>query len=186
MSNSVVGKLFCVLLSLLVSTRSDYVFGSESSRIEQIEYQLKASFLYNFLQFISFPAEALENENTITVCVLGENRFGGAIDELQGAATPQGKIDVDILGSYSPNISFKGCNVLFIVKNEAPHAARVLAEIDTEKTITVSEYAQFLNQGGIIEFYVKDDSIHFRINVDQAQKAKYQVAAQLIELGVNQ
>lgn len=152
---------------------------------QEIEYQIKASYIYNILNFVSFPPDTFEIENTISVCVVGENRFGDSLAELQGAKTPQGKIDIDYLGNFSPSMSLTSCNVIYIVNDNAPKAKKILDAIDTSRTLTIGEYPLFCDDGGVIELFIKDDSIRFKINTKLAQQARYQIYAQLYELGVN-
>lgn len=156
-----------------------------ATRHQEIEYQIKASYIYNILHFVVFPPDTLEIENTISVCVLGENRFGDSLTELQGEKTPQGKIDIEYLGNFSPALSLTSCNVLYIVNDEAPKTKKILAAIDASRTLTISEYPFFVENGGIIELFIEDDSIRFKINTQLAQQARYQISAQLYELGVH-
>lgn len=174
------------LLSLLMftSTCPPLWAQNQKERLNDIEYQIKASYIYNFLQFINFPPDELEIENILSVCILGENRFGSALNELQGATIPQGSIDIDYLGKYSPALSFKGCNVLYIIKSEAPNVNDILRNIEPDHILTISEYTPFIEDGGIIELFIKDDSIHFKINSEKAKQAHYQIAAQLVEVGM--
>lgn len=168
--------------SSLASLRADEVQRHGNT----IEYQIKASYIYNFLQFVSFPLEQLDNKNIVNVCVVGENRFGNALGELNGAPVPQGKINIDYLGRYSPMLSLQACNVLYIVNNEAPNIDKILGSIDAATTLTISEYTPLVENGGIIELFVEDDSVHFKINADKVKLARYQIAAQLVELGMRQ
>src|SRR2546430_1625474 len=47
------------------------------------EYQLKAVFLFNFAQFVEWPAQAsTEPDAPLVIGVLGQNPFGSYLDEL--------------------------------------------------------------------------------------------------------
>ncbi len=46
------------------------------------EYQLKAVFLFNFAQFVEWPASAFPNAETpLVIGILGEDPFGAYLDE---------------------------------------------------------------------------------------------------------
>ncbi|ABC30975.1 conserved hypothetical protein [Hahella chejuensis KCTC 2396] len=149
-----------------------------------VEYQIKASYLYNFMQFVSFPQDSLAQEGQIKVCIVGVNRFGDALDEIDGAKAPQGKVVVRSLGRYRSNLPVHGCNVLFLSSSEERETERILKLVDVREVLTISEYSPFIDYGGLIELYQKDDSIRFRVNASLVTETKFKVAAQLVQLGV--
>lgn len=150
-----------------------------------LEYQVKASYIYNFLQFVSFSPEDIGGNNAISVCIIGENRFGDALDKLKGKKTPQGVIDVRYLGHYSPELPFNSCHVLYVVKDEAQNGRKIFEHLQNDKTLTIGDYSNFLKEGGVIELFVNDERVQFRINVEKVKKARYQIAAQLVALGAS-
>src|SRR6187549_2491999 len=47
------------------------------------EYDVKAAFLYNFTKFVEWPSWAFHDDrSTVRLCVLGEDPFGGSLQEL--------------------------------------------------------------------------------------------------------
>src|ERR1051325_6362323 len=47
------------------------------------EYPVKAAFLFNFAKFVEWPAVTFKNpEDPITICVLGQNPFGTALEDV--------------------------------------------------------------------------------------------------------
>src|SRR2546428_9163782 len=47
------------------------------------EYDLKAAFLFNFAQFVEWPAEAFaEDKSPFVIGVLGDDPFGSSLDEI--------------------------------------------------------------------------------------------------------
>lgn len=150
----------------------------------EVIYQIKASYVYNFLQFVNFPVETLDPDGQIRVCLLGQDRFGSALDEIDDATTPQGKIHVLRLGPYNPSVSLDACNVLYLTVSEARKAGTILARVDPHRVLTIGEFSPFINQGGLIELYQANDSIRFRINDSLVKETQFKVAAQLVQLGV--
>src|SRR5690606_32940490 len=98
--------------------------------------------------------------------------------------TPQGTLNIKRLGQYSSHLSFDHCNALYVVETEAAHTEELFRQIDTLNTLTIGEFSRFIESGGLIELYIVDDSVHFRVNTQLAENAHYQLAAQLIALGV--
>ena len=44
------------------------------------EYQVEAAYLYNFGRFVEWPAKGSALSSSFTICVLGEDPFGPALD----------------------------------------------------------------------------------------------------------
>src|SRR5580704_16994746 len=56
------------------------------------EYRVKAVFLYNFARFIDWPAEAFQKSDELfSICVLGEDPFGQALDDEVAGKTIGGR-----------------------------------------------------------------------------------------------
>jgi len=45
-----------------------------------LEYEVKAAFLYNFVQFVEWPPEALRAGEPFRLCLAGENPFAGVLE----------------------------------------------------------------------------------------------------------
>ncbi len=156
-----------------------------NTQAADVAYQIKASYLYNFLQFVSFPKEFLADEQKIQLCLLGEDLFGRALDELEGATTPQGTVKIRRLGPYRSSTRLEHCNVLFFSISESATTERILAKVDAHKILTISDFSPFIPYGGLIELYQENDKIRFRINETLVKETLFKVAAQLVQLGVN-
>src|SRR5690348_13174827 len=56
------------------------------------EYQMKAAYLYNFVKFVEWPAQSFASAaSPIAMCVLGEDPFAGALDEVVRGKTAGGR-----------------------------------------------------------------------------------------------
>ena len=153
------------------------------AKAEAVVYQIKASYIYNFVQFIRFSDRVLTTDNRLTVCIVGENRFGSALNEVNGASTPQGVIQVKFYPYNSSAESIRGCHVLYLVGTDESMARRLLSTVDTSEVLTIGEFSRFIHFGGFIELFVQDDSIRFRVNQKLAGATHFQVPAQLLSLG---
>lgn len=149
-----------------------------------IAYQIKASYIYNFLQFVRFPQAVLLGDGTLSVCILGEDRFGHALDAIDGSSTPQGRLKVRRLGRYSKDSTFASCNVLYLIDSERPGVSAILGKINQAQVLTIGEFSPFIRQGGLIELFEQNDVIRFRINEGLLSKTDFKIDAQLIQLGV--
>lgn len=171
--------LRCVLLGVGLSCATSLL-----AQAADIAYQIKASYIYNFLQFVRFPEAALQNDGGLNVCVLGEDRFGSALDAIDGSSTPQGKVKIVRLGHYSAASDLGRCNVLYLIDSERQGTDAILAKIDEAQVLTIGEFSPFIRHGGLIELFEQNDTIRFRINERLLSKTDFKIDAQLIQLGV--
>jgi uncharacterized protein DUF4154 len=55
------------------------------------DYDVKAVYLYNFGRFVEWPASVTARSDPFTVCVLGQDPFGPALDTTLAGETIGGK-----------------------------------------------------------------------------------------------
>jgi hypothetical protein len=142
---------------------------------DELEYQVKAAFLFNFLKFVEWPAAAADSPWVIGV--LGHDPFGDVLDQTVLGKVINGR-RVEIR-RYSRLNDVKDCNVLFIGRVEFEHSG-----VPVQKgLLTVGETPGFLKSGGIINFYLEDKHLRFEIRATAAHSAGLQVSSQLMKLG---
>jgi len=147
-----------------------------------IVYQIKASYIYNFLQFVSFPEDAIL-QSKIKVCILGRNYFGSTLDQIDGASTPQATIQVVYLGNYTSAATLSLCNVLYLTQSEKSNTRSILRNVDIKNVFTIAEYSPFISLGGLVELYIEEEKVRFRINRSLAKNVRFQISSQLLQLG---
>lgn len=145
------------------------------------EYQIKAAFLFNFAQFVEWPATAFTNAaEPFCIGILGNDPFGAALDEtVQGETINNRKIIIE----RSQRIEdLKNCQMIFISKSEKEHLAEILSQLDSQSVLTVSEFEGFAKRGGGINFYLEKDKVRFEINSTIAQRNGLKISSQLLSL----
>ncbi len=148
------------------------------------EYQIKAAFLFHFAQFVEWPPQAFDSpQSPIVIGVLGKNVFG---DDLE--RTIHNKTVNHHPFQYEEIHSVKEathCQILFISASEKSRLPKILKDLRGTNILTVSETDQFIQDGGIINFVIEDDEIHFQINDDAAKKAGLKISSKLLSLAVH-
>ncbi len=147
---------------------------------EEPEYRVKAEFLFNFLKFVEWPPAA--GDSPWVIGVLGQDPFGEILDE-----TVRGKIvngrTVDVR-RYSRLADVKDCNILFIGHAEFERMGVPAQALLIQKgLLTVGESPGFLKAGGMINFYVEENRVHFEIRPSVARAARLRMSSQLLRLG---
>jgi hypothetical protein len=146
------------------------------------EYKVKASYLFNFTQFVEWPPTAFTAASTpIVIGVLGDDDFGAFFDELiQGETVKNRPLAIKRSRSIE---DLKSCQILFISKSEKARLGPILASVAKTSTLTVSEIDGFARRGGVINFFSEGKKIRFEINRDAAQHRGLKLSSQLLNLG---
>lgn len=164
--------LVCVVTVILPSI-------GQSSDIS--EYEVKASFLYNFAKFVEWPPNSFADANApITFCILGEDPFGTFLDDIIRGKTINGR-ELTIR-RIRKSEDMKGCHVLFISDKENSHLSEILASLKGSSALMIGDSEGFTDHGGAIQFFWEDTKVHFSINVDAIQRAHLGVSAKLLAL----
>ncbi len=143
------------------------------------EYQVKAAFLYNFINFVEWPQQSLfENSPTINLCIIGDAPFGDALNDFQNE-TVRGK---KLIIKYRSADDLRGCNILFLSESEKHHTAKILRSVGKSDVLTVSDTEESARQGIIISFIVEQKKVRFAVNIDAARRAGLKISAKLLRL----
>jgi hypothetical protein len=165
------------LLALVLLQGSQHVLAQAPSR----EYQLKAVFLYNFTQFVDWPAHAFENERSpIVIGVIGDNPFGAYLAQTVSGEKINGHpLTVQY---YKNEEEIKLCHILFVNVTETKKQEQVLEEVQGKNILTVSDHPDFLKEGGMIRFVTNNNKIKLQINMDACKESKMILSSKLLRL----
>jgi hypothetical protein len=143
------------------------------------EYQVKAVFLYNFAQFVEWPATP-DSQKPVIIGILGEDRLGAVLDEtVRGERL--GLRPFEIV-RYRQLTGIDTCNILFISRSENERVAQILAALGNRPILTVSDGDDFADRGGMIQFVNDKNRIRLRINLEAAQAATVTISSKLLRV----
>jgi hypothetical protein len=144
------------------------------------EYQVKALFLYNFINFVDWPIDSsIHSSPTINVCVIGDDPFDKALDDIRDKTVKDKKLTIKY---YRPYDEPKGCHLLFIPASEKKHAAHILKSVREANVLTVGDTEEAARQGAIIGFFIAQKKVRFAINIEAAKRAGLKISAKLLKL----
>jgi hypothetical protein len=147
------------------------------------EYQLKAAFLFNFAKFVTWPDKAFAAPDTpLTIGILGTDPFGSSLRETVAGKTVNGrKIAIKPL---SRDDTLSNVHLLFISRSERDRLPAILAALEGQSVLTVSETERFAHIGGMINFFVQAESVRFEFNPPAAERAGLRVSSKLASVAV--
>lgn len=143
------------------------------------ETQVKAVFLFNFVQFVEWPAEAFATPDApVVIGVLGTDPFGSVLDEVVrgekiGARTL-------VVRRFATVGEVEGVHLLFISPSEQPHMEEALRALRGRPILTVGDSEGFATRGGMIRFVNDRGRIRLRINLAAAKAAGLVLSSKLL------
>ena len=143
------------------------------------EYQLKAVFLFNFAQFVEWPAQAYRDAKApLVIGVLGADPFGSFLDQLvQGEKVGDRPL---IVRRFHRAEDITVCHILFISRSEAATLDQVIGRLKGRSLLTVSDVDTFTRQGGIVRFVTENGKIRLRINVEAAKGCDLTISSKVL------
>ena len=161
------------ILSLLVAG------GARAQAVD--EYQVKAAFLYNFVKFVEWPAQAFKSpQQPITIGVVGPDPFRGALEEaVQGKVVAGRTLAVRQLPESAPVCE---CQVIFVAVSERKRFRSILEKLKAPGVLIVGEGSGFAEDGGVINFRLENGKVRFEINVDAAAEEHLKLSSRLLAL----
>jgi hypothetical protein len=169
------------------------------------EYRLKATFMYQFVNFIDgwkFELEKGENNknnenkrNIILLGIIGKDPFGDAFKPLMEKTIRDRKIEIrhfegfSKLNSQNENVTvhpeidkIKKCDLIFVCSSERQYINEILTPLRKERILTIADTDGFLEKGSIINFIIDKSKVRFEINVVAAKRAKLTIRSKLLRL----
>ena len=181
-----------VLTSVLFMAAIDLKAADDAAPSQ--EYQVKAAFLYNFLQFVDWPDEKLaDTDESLIIGIIGKNPFGNAFEPIKDKKVKNKTVVIKHFESFEKLKSsavkdnqdietLKKCHLLFICSSEQQHLKEIIDTVKDHNVLTVGEMDGFLEAGGIINWFVEDKKIRFDINATAARESKLEIRSNLLRL----
>lgn len=145
------------------------------------EYDLKAAFLYRFVQFISWPDDAFADESApFVIGVLGHDPFGRSLDGiLEGERVGTRPI---VLQRFESLEQVKTCHLLYVSEEMRQAALDPLRGLRRHGLLLVGDSGWFAEQGGTIAFDGHADRINLVINTASGRAAGVAISSKLLHL----
>jgi YfiR/HmsC-like len=143
----------------------------------------KALFIYNFLPFVRWPADAFHDPSeTLRVQIIGRDPFDGSLDRLVVDRSVDNRRIVVTHSAVPTTVPFP--HVALVSSTVGAQLASVLAAYCRAPVLTVSDLEHFADRGGVIGIVEDGQSLRFAINQTAASQAHLQVSSQLFHLAV--
>ena len=162
-----------LVVLLLVAARCGAAVAAPS------EYQVKAVFLFNFAQFVEWPAQAFPDPQApFVIGVLGKDPFGPDLDTVvRGETVDHRPLAIE---RYRNIGELHNCNILFIGRSEVGELPHILEVLKGRSILTVTD-AEDGDPGGVmIRLVNRSNRIKLRIDVGAAKAGNLVISSKLL------
>jgi hypothetical protein len=168
-------RRFLLLMAVLFALLPMRTANSQANATE-----LKAVFLFNFAQFVEWPAAAFPSADApLVIGVLGADPFGKTLDDvLRNERARNRRLALE---RYKRLSDIEHCQILYISRSEVAHIDEILEFFRGKPVLTVAETEDFAHEGGIIQL-ITDRKVRLRINLKAAKAAGLNISAKMLQL----
>ncbi len=146
------------------------------------EYELKAAFLHNLSNFITWPPKAFSSDDApFILCVLGTDPFGDNLDAITANQRVAGQHAIQV-SKISNEAEAKDCHLVFVSSSEQNKMAKILNYLKNFHILTVGDTDDFIDQGGMIMFMTVEGKIKLAISPDRITASQLKASAQLLKI----
>lgn len=148
---------------------------------QEREYALKAACIFNFCQFITWPASAFDGPSApVVVGVLGNDGFSALLDDMVRGESVRGR-SIRILRCRRAEDA-ADCHLIFVSSSEAWRQGAVLRTVQNRPIVSVGEHDSFLSSGGMIVLASVQNKVRLRINLPAVRASGVSVSSKLLRL----
>ena len=140
------------------------------------EREVKVAFIYNFVLFAEWPAEV---GGTLRLCLSGADRFGPALDVLQGRLANARVIE---LHRRPRGQSLKDCQVVFLADPLNTDGLRALDELRGLPVLTVGDSPGAAQLGVALNMVETSGRMGFEVNLFSARAGRIKISSKLLQL----
>lgn len=183
-----------ILLTLSIALQGIPALAYDDKSDLSREYQIKAAFLYNFMQFVDWPEEKVSDTNDpIILGIIGDDPFGDAFKPIESKRIKGKKSLIkryegieklkksDDKGQSKIEL-IRQCHLLFICSSEKENLKDVINLVSGYDILTVGETPNMLESGGIVNFLLDENKVRFEINLSTARRENIKIRSQLLRL----
>ena len=175
-----------LLVSLIIiplTLGSTAPVAAEPSKLDR-EHKIKAVFLYNIMNFITFPDDVFPgDEDAIVLGVVGEDPFGEILDKVFDGKSFSGRpVKIRRIRDLESRPQFEGVHVMYLGSLDHEALEKVLNLLRVSRILLISDMKGFAEMGGTINLVVKENKVRFKINSDAVKRHTIKISSRLMSL----
>jgi len=151
------------------------------AQVNSGELAVKATYLYKFPPFVQWPASALPPGDNFTLCIVGDDPFGGMLDRAVGGQQVKDRpVVVRRLATFNGEA---GCQMVFATGSSAQPVPAILAALRGKPILSVTDGER--DAKGMLNFVIADNRVRFEIDDQAAAESGLVISSKLLSLAIH-
>jgi len=157
------------------------------------EYKVKAAFIYNFIQFVSWPESSFGKGDPIILRIAGDFKHVDAVKVLSQKTTAmRHNGDKEIkkkctshqikVEKWDTSAKDNSCHILFIARGAEAMLPDIMADLKNKSVLVISDSDVALGNGAMIAFYIANSQVRFKIDPDAVASKNIKISSRLLRL----
>jgi len=143
------------------------------------EYPVKAAYLFNFGQFVEWPAQAWDSPGApFVIGIVGNDPFGKMLDDVVRGESLDGH-PLQVRRFANPE-EIAACQILFIGRSESGRLDQTLHALQGRSVLTVTDIDGAEKHGAVIVLWNDNNRIRMRINLAAARASRLVISSKLL------
>ena len=141
------------------------------------EYNVKAGFIYNFANFVTWPPNSFaDSPGELILCLVSDDPDSDVLFNLDGKTVKGRKIKVM---AYQESCLDKS-HILYFATQDRATIRKILDRAKLHSILTIGEVDGFTRMGGVINFFNENNRLRFKVNVDAAKRQGLKLSSQIL------
>lgn len=140
------------------------------------EHEVKATYIYGFAQFTTWPKPPEEGVN---FCIHGNHPVGDELRKLRGKNLRNAPVNIQQVSSAE---EAKSCHVLFLHPENRGELVQWISALESLPILVVSDSLEAFQEKVTIAFTVESNHMTFKINLTQAHVSGLFLSSQMLKL----
>jgi uncharacterized protein DUF4154 len=168
-----------LFLAMLFACTAPCPVAAQAQQAALTAEQVKAGFLYHFTAFVEWPAAV--PADSIVLGILGGEEVEAELRRIVAAKSSPGKSI--IVRRLRPGDNLSGIHILYVGAGESQRLERAVAAVRGSPTLVVSDAAEGLERGAMINF-VTTDRVQFEVALESAHRGGLRLSPRLLSVAV--
>jgi hypothetical protein len=144
------------------------------------EREVKAAYLFNFLSFVEWPAQALDAGAPIVIGVAGADDVAAELEQMVSGRSVLGRpVTMRLLPEAE---SVAGMHIVFLGKGQAARLREVVRAAPSQPLLIVCDWDGALEGGAVVNFVRADERVRFAVALEAAAQRGLRISPRMLAL----
>ena len=143
------------------------------------EDSVKAAFLYRFVDYVEWPAQALQGTQ-FTIAVLDDTQVAADLEHILSGHQLKGRAAKVKLVHHAKDAA--DAQMIFVGSGDEDTHRRFIASLTDHSVLVVTDEEHGLEEGSTVNFMLVDHRLRFEISLTAAERSGLRISSELLSV----